>query len=108
HQEGRLMDGVRVSVIIPCFNLGGYLDEAVESVLAQTFQDFEILIVDDGSTDEETRRVLAYYRKPRTRVVRSENRGLPAAKNLGLAHTTAPLVCMLDADDQLDPALLEK
>ena len=83
------MDPVKVSVIIPCYNLGRYLDEAVESVLAQTFEDFEILVVDDGSTENETRR-------------------LPAAKNLGLAHTTGPYVCMLDADDRLDPCLLEK
>src|SRR2546430_12047221 len=102
------MDPVKVSVIIPCYNLGRYLDEAVESVLAQTFEDFEILVVDDGSTEDETRRLLASYDKPRTRIVHSENRGLPAAKNLGLAHTTGPYVCMLDADDRLDPCLLEK
>ena len=76
------MTAPRVSVIIPCYNLGRYLDEAVDSVLAQSFQDFEIVIVDDGSTDPETCRLLADYRKPRTQVVRSENRGLPAAKNL--------------------------
>jgi len=102
------MDPVKVSVIIPCYNLGRYLDEAVESVLAQTFEDFEILVVDDGSTEDETRRLLASYDKPRTRIVHSENRGLPAANNLGLAHTTGPYVCMLDADDRLDPCLLEK
>jgi glycosyltransferase involved in cell wall biosynthesis len=102
------MNDAKVSVVIPCFNLGSYLDEAVDSVLAQTFQDFEIVVVDDGSTDEQTRRLLSDYRKPRTRVIRSENRGLPAAKNLGLAQTTGPYVCMLDADDRLDPALLEK
>jgi glycosyltransferase involved in cell wall biosynthesis len=98
----------RVSVVIPCYNLGRFLDEAVDSVLAQTFQDFEIVVVDDGSTDEGTKRLLADYRKPRTRVVQSPNRGLPAAKNLGLAETTGPYVCMLDADDRLDPQLLAK
>ena len=61
----------KASFIVPCFNLGRYLDEAVESILAQTNQDFEILIVDDGSTDVETRRVLQDYRRPRTRVIRS-------------------------------------
>ena len=102
------MNAARVSVIVPCYNLGRYLDEAIGSVFTQTFQDFEIVIVDDGSTDEETRRLLASYERPRTRLVRSANRGLPAAKNLGLAHTTGPYVCMFDADDRLDPAMLEK
>src|SRR5262249_30716028 len=106
--NAKTMDGARVSVIIPCYNLGEYLDEAVESVLAQTFQDLEIVVVDDGSTDERTRTLVADYRKPRTRVIRSENRGLPAAKNLGLSATSGPYVCMLDADDRLDSHLLEK
>ena len=61
----------RVSVIIPCYNLGQYLDEAVESVLSQTYQDFEILIVDDGSTDPATQALLADYRRPKTRVMRT-------------------------------------
>jgi glycosyltransferase involved in cell wall biosynthesis len=102
------MQSARVSIIVPCYNLGQYLAEAVDSVLAQTFQDFEVVVVDDGSTERETLRVLASFDKPRTRIVRSNNCGLPAAKNLGLAHTTGPYVCMLDADDRLEPTLLEK
>jgi len=92
-----------VSVVIPCYNLGEFLDEAVDSVLAQTFQDFEILIVDDGSTDERTQALLASYSRPRTRVIRTENHGLPAAKNIGAAQTVGKYLCMLDADDRLDP-----
>jgi glycosyltransferase involved in cell wall biosynthesis len=102
------MSSPRVSVIIPCFNLGQYLDEAVESVLAQTYPDFEIVVVDDGSTDERTKVLLDDYRRPATKVVRSENRGLPAAKNLGLAHSSGAYVSMLDADDRLAPGFLEK
>jgi glycosyltransferase involved in cell wall biosynthesis len=99
----------RVTVMIPCHNLGAYLDEAVDSVLAQTFQDFDIIVVDDGSTDEGTRRLLASYDRPRTRVIRSaENRGLPAARNLALKQTRALYICALDADDRLAPACLEK
>jgi glycosyltransferase involved in cell wall biosynthesis len=98
----------RVTVIVPCHNLGAYLDEAVESVFAQTFHDFDIVIVDDGSTDEATRRLLAGYDRPRTRVFRTENRGLPAARNFALRHTTAPYICALDADDRLAPACLER
>jgi hypothetical protein len=97
-----------VSVIIPCYNLGQYLDDAVASVLAQTYRHFEILIVDDGSTEPATRAILDAYSQRGTRIVRTENRGLPAAKNLGLAETTGPYVCVLDADDLIDPCLFEK
>ena len=98
----------RVTVVIPCHNLGAYLDEAVDSVFAQTFQDFDIVIIDDGSTDEATTRRLQRYDRPRTRVLRTENRGLPAARNVGLRHTAASYVCALDADDRLAPACLER
>jgi glycosyltransferase involved in cell wall biosynthesis len=95
-------------VVVTCYDLGRYLDEAVDSVLAQTFQDLEILVVDDGSTEPDTVRLLADYRRPRTRVVRSENRGLPGARNLGVRETSGPYVCTLDADDRLAPTFLEK
>ena len=88
-----------ISVIIPCYNLGEYLDEAVDSVLSQTYQDFEIVIVDDGSTDEATQALLADYRRPRTRVMRTAHAGVSAARNLGIASTTGAYLCALDADD---------
>jgi glycosyltransferase involved in cell wall biosynthesis len=74
----------KVSVIIPCYNLGHYLDEAVDSVLAQTYQDLEIIIVNDGSTDEVTNLLLEEYRKPKTRVLKTNNQGLPSARNKGI------------------------
>lgn len=98
----------KVSVIVPCYNLGAYLDEAVESVLAQTFQDFEIVIVNDGSTDPATNRLLLDYRRPRTRVVQSDNRGVQAARNLAISHALGTYLCALDADDKLAPTFLER
>lgn len=95
-------------MIVPCYNLGAYLDEAVESVLEQTFQDFEIVIVNDGSTDPDTNRLLVEYRRPKTRIVQSDNRGLPAARNLAIAHSLGSYLCALDADDKLAPTFLEK
>jgi len=65
----------RVSVVVPCYNLGPYLAEAVDSALGQTFTDLEIVVVDDGSTDPETRAILDTFSRPKTRVLRSENRG---------------------------------
>jgi GT2 family glycosyltransferase/SAM-dependent methyltransferase len=96
-----------VSVVIPCFNLGAYVDEAVQSVLAQTRQDAEILIVDDGSDDPVTQHLLASYRRPRTRIIRTANRGLPAARNTGLEEARGRYVSFLDADDLFEPRFLE-
>ena len=96
----------RVSVIVTCYNLGQYLEESVGSVIAQTYQDFEILIVDDGSTDAQTRALLDTFERPQTRVLRVPHRGLAAARNTGLAHATGQYVCSLDADDRLDPEFL--
>lgn len=98
----------RVSVVIPCHDLGEYLDEAVESVLSQTYQDFEILVVDDGSTEPATRSLLASYRRPRTQVIHAPHAGLAAARNLGIANAAGEYLCALDADDRLDPTYFEK
>jgi glycosyltransferase involved in cell wall biosynthesis len=101
-------DSPKISVVLTCYNLGRYLDEAVDSVLAQTCQDFEIVVVDDGSTDRDTVDLLSDYRRPRTRVVHIENRGLPGARNEGIRQTAGPYVCTLDADDRLEKTYFEK
>lgn len=98
----------RVSVIVPCFNLGAFLDEAVDSVLTQTFQDFEILIIDDGSTDPETVSLLSDYRRPKTTVFRTPNRGLAAARNYLIDRAQGMYLCALDADDRLHPEFLAR
>lgn len=97
------------SVVIPCFNYGRYLPEAIASVRAQTLGDVEVIVVDDGSTDEETRGCLdALEREGGVRVVRQANRGLSAARNAGLAVARGEYACCLDADDRLDPTYLEQ
>jgi glycosyltransferase involved in cell wall biosynthesis len=98
----------RVSVIITCYNLGDYLEEAVDSVLSQTCQDFEVVIVDDGSTDAATQALLADYSRPRTQVIHARHGGVSAARNLGIASTTGAYICALDADDRLEPTYFEK
>ena len=98
----------RLSVVIPCHDLGAFLDEAVASCLLQTFEDFEILIVDDGSTDPATCALLDDYRRPKTRLVRTANRGLAKTRNTGAVETTGELLCFLDADDRLHPTFFEK
>ena len=97
-----------VSVIIPCFNHGRYLDEAVNSVLLQTFQDFEIIIVNDGSTDSFTNELLLDYRRPKTRVIHIENSGVSNARNVGIMESTGRYILPLDADDKILPTYIEK
>jgi glycosyltransferase involved in cell wall biosynthesis len=105
-----LLDGPApvVSVVIPCYNLGQFLEEAVDSVLAQTAQDFEILVVDDGSTDKITTALLEGFQRPKTRVLHQENRGLAATRNRGIREARGRYICCLDADDRLAPTFFEK
>ena len=93
---------------MPCFNHGAFIEEAVASVLAQTLQDFEIIIVDDGSTDTATRETLARLGAPGTTVLTTANRGLPAARNHAARHASGEFYCALDADDKLAPTWFEK
>ncbi len=93
-----------ISVIIPCYNQAHFLYEAIESVLAQTHHDFEIIVVDDGSTDS-TAEVAAGH--PDVRYVRQPNRGVATARNTGLRESEGEYLVFLDADDHLLPAALE-
>jgi hypothetical protein len=98
----------RVAVIIPCHNLGIYLPEALESVFAQTAQNIEIIVVDDGSTDEITRRLLELVCGRTVRLIQQTNQGLAAARNAGIRACTAEYVCCLDPDDKLTAEFLER
>jgi glycosyltransferase involved in cell wall biosynthesis len=97
-----------VSVVIPCFNLGAFLPEAVESVWTQTCPPVEIIVVDDGSTDDETLRVLAELRRSGLTVLRTDNRGVSAARNYGTSTARGEHILLLDADDVLLPRFLEE
>jgi glycosyltransferase involved in cell wall biosynthesis len=96
------------SVIITCFNLGEYLNRALESVLKQTLRKFEVYIVDDASTDEHTIRVLDELGSVVPVIRKSRNEGVAAARNTGIDASRAPYICCLDADDFLHPTYLEK
>lgn len=97
-----------VSVVIPCYNQGQFVDEAVDSVLAQSFTDFEIIVVNDGSTDDLTNRLLQNYTKEKTRIIVTANMGLAAARNNGIAIATGKYILPLDADDRIESTYLEK
>ncbi|MGD9975008.1 MAG: glycosyltransferase family A protein, partial [Desulfatirhabdiaceae bacterium] len=105
----KLMDmEISVSVVIPCFNQGQYIDEAVDSVLSQTYQNIEIIIVNDGSTDPGTLHILETYDKPKTRVIHTTNQGLAAARNNGIREASGRYILPLDGDDRIGPTYIEK
>lgn len=97
----------RFSVVIPCFNQGGYVNEAIASVLNQSCDNYEIIVVDDGSTDQATVAVLDRLDYPAVTLVRTSNQGLAAARNNGIAAASAEYILPLDADDRIGPAYLE-
>ncbi len=95
-----------LSVIIPFYNLGGFVEAAVQSVLASTYRPLEVIIVDDGSTDEASRAVLAKLEMQHIsslRVIRSHNQGLPLTRNLGAQQGRGGYLTFVDADDLVEP-----
>jgi glycosyltransferase involved in cell wall biosynthesis len=96
----------RVSVVIPCYNQGSYVEDAIESVRSQTYGNIELVVVDDGSTDPYTRLVLSSLKD--IKVIVQKNAGLSAARNTGIKSAQGALICCLDADDRLAPDYIKK
>ena len=94
-----------VSVIIPTYNRGWIIKEAIDSVLEQDFSDFELIVVDDGSNDN-TREILGAYADAIT-VLHRSNRGVSAARNCGIAEASGQLIAFLDSDDLWLPGKLK-
>ena len=94
-----------VSVVIPSFNCGSFVSQAIDSVLAQTCAPAEVIVVDDGSTDDTAERLEPYM--DRIRYVFQENRGVSAARNRAVAESRGHCVAFLDADDVWHPRKLE-
>jgi glycosyltransferase involved in cell wall biosynthesis len=97
----------KISVISACFNHGKFINEMVDSVLNQTFPDLEIIIVNDGSTDD-TAEILDQIESEKVKIIHIENRGPAFARNLAIENARASVIMNLDADDKIAPGLLEK
>ncbi len=104
-----LMRNPLVSVIIPTYNRAEFLPRAIDSVLAQTFTDFELIVIDDGSTDGTDRILKNYARQDkRIKVITQKNCGVSCARNKGLSMARGTYVSMLDSDDFALPEMLER
>ena len=107
-REGCRLPISGIGLVIICDNGGRTLDEAIDSVFAQTRPPDEIVVVDAGSDDLQTRQTLAGLERPRTRVFRVSSPGMPASADFGLRQTIAPYVVLLDAEDRLKPTYFEE
>ena len=102
------MDSPEISLVMPCYQNGETLERTVRSILAQTFTDWELIAVDDGSTDDTGARLDALAKdEPRMRVLHQENGGVSAARNAGMACARGRFIGFVDADDHLLPGALE-
>jgi len=98
---------MKISVVIPLYNKELSIQRAINSVLKQTEQDFEIIVVNDGSTDKSAELVANYHADTRVRLIHQENAGVSGARNRGVAEARSDLIAFLDADDEWLPGFLE-
>ena len=97
----------KVSVVLPAYNAIIYLPETMKSVLSQTFDDFEVIVVNDGSSDG-TEQWVSQITDSRVKLISQKNQGLAVARNTGIAHASGKYIAFLDADDLWEPTKLEK
>lgn len=98
----------KVSVIIPAFNCEKYIGQTIESVLSQTYRNFELIVVDDGSTDNTKAIVKNYLQDSRIKYIYQDNSGVSAARNIGFAKSHGKYIAFLDSDDLWYPNKLEE
>lgn len=96
-----------VSVIIPCYNAGSFIEETIRSVLRQSFTDWEMLVINDGSTDE-SEAIVKKINDPRIRLYSKLNTGVSDSRNIGFEKSSGEFICFLDADDLMSDTFLEK
>ena len=99
------MENPAISVVMPVYNVEKYVSASIESVLSQTFTDFEIIVVDDGGKDASID-ICSSYTDPRIRIVSQKNRGLAGARNTGILESRGEYIALLDSDDCWEPEKL--
>ncbi|KJF43894.1 glycosyltransferase family 2 protein [Draconibacterium sediminis] len=97
-----------ISIIVPCYNQGKYLTECLASVHSQSYDNYEIVIVNDGSTDAQTNKTIRGISHPRIKVLETKNQGVSAARNLGINKSTGKYILPLDADDKIGADFIQQ
>lgn len=98
----------KVSIIMPCFNDGEYIEESIASVLSQTYDNIELIIIDDGSTDLKTVEILGSLKNEKIQIIKSERLRPAGARNLGIENANGKYILPVDSDDLIDKEYVEK
>lgn len=98
----------KISVIMPCYNDGIYIMEAIDSVKMQTYRDWELIIIDDGSDEEETIRILSQIEDTRIKILHTDHLRPAGARNFGIQHAEGTYILPLDSDDKIERTYMEK
>lgn len=99
----------KVSIIMPCYNDGKYIEEAVQSILNQTYENIELIIVDDGSTDKETKQILSSLEENvKIKLLHTQHRGPARARNIGIEYAQGTYIMPVDSDDTIASSYIEK
>ena len=99
------MEEIKVSVIIPVYNVEKYIRQCLESVTNQTLKDIEIIVVNDGTKDNSMKIVEEYLSDERMKIINKENGGLSSARNAGIKATQGKYICFIDSDDFIDNSI---
>lgn len=102
------MNEIKVSIIIPIYNVEKYIEQCIESVVNQTLKDIEIIIVNDGTKDNSMKKIEKYLSDPRIIVIDKENGGLSSARNVGLEIAKGEYIAFIDSDDFIELTMLEE
>jgi glycosyltransferase involved in cell wall biosynthesis len=103
----RIMEKIKVSVIIPVYNVENYIKECVESVINQTLKEIEIIIVNDGTKDNSIKKIEKYLSDSRVILINKENGGVSSARNAGLKIARGEYISFIDSDDFIELTMLE-
>ncbi len=95
------------SIIVPVYNTEKYLNKCIDSILNQTINNYEIIIINDGSTDNSLKKLSEYKNKDNIKIINQENKGLSSARNTGLKHSKGDYIIFIDSDDYIDKSFLE-
>lgn len=98
----------KISIVIPCYNVGAYIGKCLQSVLSQTYPELEVIVVNDGSTDDTAEGIAAWAADPRLLCIDQQNAGVTAARNAGIEASTGEYLAFVDSDDYLAPGMYER